>query len=95
MSICHTKDESQITLSSEKFTFTLDPTFLLAQSLALNALNPMALKQIQDMYNSMLSLSTEEEHGVDARLVQYFKQLNLPQSWRLWSEEANASSGNY
>ena len=78
------KVKEQYTIKTKsKFTFTLDMSMLLAQSLMLNATNSAALRQIESMYNSLLNVSSDEQDGLDQRLVLAFKQLHLAESWSL------------
>jgi len=83
------KVKEQYTIKTKsKFTFTLDMSMLLAQSLMLNATNSAALRQIESMYNSLLNVSSDEQDGLDQRLVLAFKQLHLAESWSLCDKKA-------
>ena len=70
-------------------------TVLLAQSLALNSTNSAALKQIESMYNSLLNSSSDEQKGLDQRLLSAFKQLQLLESWSLFDKQGIVTSYNF
>ena len=81
------KNGETITQSKCNFTYTLDMTVLLAQSLAMNSTNSTALKQIEIMYTSVFVVTAEEHRGLDQRLLSAFKQQQLPDSWSLVTED--------
>ena len=87
LSITFKARERYIKRAKAKFTFTLDMSVLLAQSLALNSTNSAALKQIEAMYCSLLTKSGDEQKGLDQRLLSAFKQLQLVEKWSLYDKQ--------
>lgn len=83
LSVASKINGNYIIRTKTRFAFTLDMTVLLAQSLAMNATNSSALKQIEIMYSTLLSVSNDEHNELDQRLVSAFKQLNILESSNL------------
>ena len=87
LSINYKMKEEFVRKTETKFTFTLDMSVLLAQSLVMNATNSAALKQIEMMYNALLSVTNDEQKGLDQRLLSAFKQLQFLESWSLYDKQ--------
>eukprot|EP00794_Sanderia_malayensis_P010012 gene10012-11035_t len=83
--ICKQKNDS-VTLCTGNFTFTLDTTSLLAQSLAMNSTNSAALKQLEVMYGALLVGSADEVAVLDTRLASAFSKLQLPETWSIYED---------
>ena len=92
LSVTYKANDNYTMKSKTKFTFTLDMTVLLAQSLAMNACNSAALKQLEVMYGSLLLVTADELLGLDQRLATAFCQLELPNTWSLANNQGKFSS---
>ena len=95
LSIAFKVRENYVVKSKAKFAFTLDMTVLLAQSLVLNSTNSAALKQIESMYCSLLNVSSDEQKGLDRRLLSAFMQSQLLESWSLYDKQGIITSLNF
>lgn len=92
LAVTHKVNGDYIVRTEAKFTFLLDMTILLAQSLAMNSTNSAALKQIDLMYSSLLSVTSDERKGLDHRLVSAFEQLQFLDSLNLYDKQGMLSS---
>ena len=74
-------------ISKDTFVFTSDSSQFLAQELAANSVNASGLLNLQEIYSSLLDISSEERKKLDEKLVTSFMHLNLSPNWSIFENQ--------
>ena len=89
MSVCYSGEDGQmITLATDTFIYTSDPSIFLAQHIASNANDATSILNAENIYASLLNIPVEEGILLDKKLATSFRKLNLPQNWTLHNYKA-------
>ena len=74
-------------ISKDTFVFTSDSSQFLAQELAANSVNAPGLLNLQEIYSSLLDISSEERKKLDEKLVTSFMHLNMSPNWSIFENQ--------
>ena len=74
-------------ISKDTFVFTSDSSQFLAQELAANSVNASGLLHLQEIYCSLLDISSEERKKLDEKLVSSFLHLNMSPDWSIFESQ--------
>ena len=83
LTVCQYTDQGSQVLAEDSFMFTSDSSEFLAQQLVANSLDPKALRQLENVYNSILNVPLVERRGLDTRLITSFRNLTRINTWSL------------